>query len=119
LFVAFPAAVPLVYIGCSQALAPVVAVYLFEGRQIHALYEPLLDVLVVAIIIAFLFIRSSEKAMEAASVNLVILVLTLGSSNKEFKVRHRAPLCSAQGYSVYLAAKRSDLVYGILYASQF
>jgi hypothetical protein len=62
LFVAFPAAVPLVYIGCSQALAPVVAVYLFEGRQIHALYEPLLDVLVVAIIIAFLFIRSRAMA---------------------------------------------------------
>jgi hypothetical protein len=95
LFVAFPAAVPLVYIGCSQALAPVVAAYLFEGRKIHALYEPVLDALVVAIITAFLFMRSSENATGTANANLIMLVLTLGYVMGQFAARRLAALLPA------------------------
>jgi len=95
LFAAFPAAVPLTYIGCAQAIAPVIAAYIFEGYRLHAMFKMVLDALAVGIVILFLITRSGESTIVPPGGNIVVVILIIGYITSQFAARQLASVLPA------------------------
>jgi hypothetical protein len=102
MFAALPGLLPLVYVGCAQALAPIAAGYMANRSSRQKLRNLVLDLLTLTLIAAFVFLRAGGDGPPIVSRFLVLLLIVCFSAS-QYAARRLALLMPAQGTSPRLS----------------